>query len=337
MKKILFAFVLLFSLPALSQCSPFMGIGNVQFIDNVGNPLVNGVLYSFQAGTSTQQATFTSSTCGTPNVNPISFGSGGRVTIWLTTTLFYKFVLCAQNDGAACAAGDILFSVDQVPGGPASGGTSGSPFIGVFISGSSTPATAGATRFASGDLFGCIRNNANSGNLCWSKDTSDLLTWAGGSFKEPEGSAPSSVVGFDIIEADASVHRWQQCNNGASCDVLIGANTTDTLANKTENHPIISTGIANNGTGFQHVRQSFSCTVTTGTFDGCNLTINWPGTWADTNYTAACWMSQPNIPAWVAQAGVETTTTLPVSVFKINDGGAHTTLSGSVFCVGVHD
>jgi hypothetical protein len=219
-------------LPVLShaQCSPFMGVGNVQFLDNTAKPLQSGVLYVFQAGTSTQQATFTSSSCGTVNTNPITFGVGARASIWLTTSALYKFVLCAQNDGSACSAGDVLFSVDQVPGGSSGGGSSGSPFVGVFISGSSNPATSGAIRLASGDLA-CFRNAANSGNLCISKDSNDLLTWQGGSIKLPESNTPTAITGVDILEADVNGHRFFQCSNGIVCTQIVNAgvdiNTSD--------------------------------------------------------------------------------------------------------------
>ena len=132
-KKLLCIALFIGCLPVLShaQCAPFMGVGNVQFLDNTAKPLTAGVVYFYQAGTSTQQATFTSSTCGTVNTNPLSLGVGGRAQIWLTSSSLYKVVLCAQNDGPACSAGDVLFSVDQVPGGASSGGGggSGSPFI----------------------------------------------------------------------------------------------------------------------------------------------------------------------------------------------------------------
>lgn len=220
-KHTLFLLLLALSIPAMGQmaCSPFMGIGNGQFFDNSGTPLTNGVLYSFQAGTSTQQATFTDSTCTIQNVNPITFGTGARATIWLTTANFYKFQLCAQNDGPACAAGDVLFSVDQVPGGATGGGGGGgSP----FISGSANPATSGILRLATGDAI-CWKNTANSSNLCFSKDTSDLLSWAGGSFKLPEVGAPAGVTGFDILYADNTAHRWKQCSNGSTCAQIANA------------------------------------------------------------------------------------------------------------------
>src|SRR5215472_2604793 len=99
--------------------SPFQGLGVAQWFDNNGKPLTAGVLYSYQAGTTTQLGTYTDSTGTVLNPNPLPFTSGARVNIWLLSGSYYKFVLCSQNDGAFCAPGDVLFSVDQVPGNPA--------------------------------------------------------------------------------------------------------------------------------------------------------------------------------------------------------------------------
>src|SRR6266581_7046184 len=117
MKKFLILLVLLFAAAGVSAqtVAPIGALGSIQFLDNSGVPLTNGVLYSYQAGTTTQQATFTDSSGTVQNTNPVAFGSGGRAQIWLSVGSFYKFVLCLQNDGPFCAAGDILFTVDQVP------------------------------------------------------------------------------------------------------------------------------------------------------------------------------------------------------------------------------
>lgn len=221
----LFFFVVVVAFSALGHCqvSPFMGIGNVQFIDNNGKPLTAGVLYSYQGGTSTQQATFTDATGSIQNPNPITFSSGARATIWLTNGAFYKFVLCLQNDGPTCAPADVLFSVDQVPGGSSGGGGGGggSP----FISGSANPATTGILRLASGDAI-CWRNAANSSNLCVSKDTNDVLTWAGGAVKFPEIACSSTSAGYDYFCSDSSSHRWKMANNGGS-QLVIAAQGQD--------------------------------------------------------------------------------------------------------------
>ena len=79
--------------------SPVGGVAG-QFFDNNGNPLVGGKLYTYAAGTTTPQATFTSSVGGAANTNPIILNAGGRVPaeIWLTDGQQYKFVLYDAND-----------------------------------------------------------------------------------------------------------------------------------------------------------------------------------------------------------------------------------------------
>jgi hypothetical protein len=60
-----------------------------------GLPLASGNLYSYQAGTTTPQATYTNSSGSTPNANPMVLGSDGRPAqeIWLQDGLSSKFVL----------------------------------------------------------------------------------------------------------------------------------------------------------------------------------------------------------------------------------------------------
>lgn len=74
--------------------SYFAGAG-WQFFDNNGSPLVGGLLYTYAAGTTTPQTTYTSNTGLTPNSNPIVLDAAGRVSgeIWLTQGVSYKFVL----------------------------------------------------------------------------------------------------------------------------------------------------------------------------------------------------------------------------------------------------
>jgi hypothetical protein len=57
-------------------------------------------LFTYAAGTTTPQVTYTSATGTTPNSNPIVLNAGGRVPaeIWLTDGLQYKFVLYSSTD-----------------------------------------------------------------------------------------------------------------------------------------------------------------------------------------------------------------------------------------------
>ena len=64
-----------------------------QFIDAAGVPLAGGLLYTYAAGTTTPQATYTDSTGATSNSNPIVLDSRGEANIWLGSST-YKFKLC---------------------------------------------------------------------------------------------------------------------------------------------------------------------------------------------------------------------------------------------------
>lgn len=80
--------------------SALAGAGQ-QFFDNSGNPLTGGKLYSYAAGTTTPQVTYTSALGSTAHSNPIILDSAGRVAtgeIWLTAGSNYKFVLKTSAD-----------------------------------------------------------------------------------------------------------------------------------------------------------------------------------------------------------------------------------------------
>lgn len=75
--------------------SALAGAG-AQFLDNNGNILSGGKLYSYAAGTTTPQTAYTSASGATAHTNPIILDSAGRVAtgeIWLTAGQNYKFVL----------------------------------------------------------------------------------------------------------------------------------------------------------------------------------------------------------------------------------------------------
>jgi hypothetical protein len=75
--------------------SPIGGFA-AQFFDNNGVILSGGKIYTYAAGTTTPQASYTSAAGVTPHANPIILDSAGRVPggeIWLTDGLVYKFVI----------------------------------------------------------------------------------------------------------------------------------------------------------------------------------------------------------------------------------------------------
>jgi len=90
--------------------SLFAGAG-AQFFDNNGVPLVGGLLYTYTAGTTSAEATYTSATGLSAHANPIVLDAGGRVPeeIWLTAQTNYKFVLEDENN-------ILIGSWDNIPG-----------------------------------------------------------------------------------------------------------------------------------------------------------------------------------------------------------------------------
>ena len=115
--------------------SLFAGAGQ-QFFTNAGVPLAGGKIYTYGAGGSTPQATYTTSAGNIAHSNPIVLDAAGRVPgggeIWLTDTLVYKFQL-------ETSTGTIVQTLDNVSasiGSAALVASSGSNLIGFVQAGS---------------------------------------------------------------------------------------------------------------------------------------------------------------------------------------------------------
>ena len=147
-----------------------VGVGQ-QYFDNNGVPLAGGLIYTYQAGTSTPLATYTDNGGITANANPIVLDSAGRVPyeIWMFTGYSYKFVIQSatatsiqtldnlypilQNSPASAPAipsgGIILWSgsTGSVPSGwYLCDGTNGTPDLrNSFIVGAGNTYAVGAT------------------------------------------------------------------------------------------------------------------------------------------------------------------------------------------------
>lgn len=87
----------------MARISPFVF---KQEFDNNGAPLAGGKLYTYEAGTSTPKATYTDSTEGTANANPIILDANGRYDLWLGAGA-YKFILHDANDVLISTVDDI--------------------------------------------------------------------------------------------------------------------------------------------------------------------------------------------------------------------------------------
>lgn len=93
-------------------------VGNSQqFFDNNGVPLSGGLLYTYQAGSSTPLSTYTDINETIPNSNPIVLNSSGRLDneVWLTYGYYYKFVL-KTSVGTTLGTYDNLYGIIGVAG-----------------------------------------------------------------------------------------------------------------------------------------------------------------------------------------------------------------------------
>jgi hypothetical protein len=89
----------------------FSPVGNEVQTDSNGDPLNGGKIYTYVAGTSTPQDSYTSSSGGTAQANPIVLNSSGLPAnpIWLAEGVSYKFVITDSSDA-------VLRTIDGVTG-----------------------------------------------------------------------------------------------------------------------------------------------------------------------------------------------------------------------------
>jgi hypothetical protein len=106
--------------PIGNSMTPFLGTDTL--------PLAGGLLYTYQAGSTTPLATYTASDGLIACANPIVLGVNGiaPTAIWLSSTNAYKFVL-------ATSANVTLYTYDNVSGIPSTGSVINVPSGGIII------------------------------------------------------------------------------------------------------------------------------------------------------------------------------------------------------------
>ena len=90
-------------------------VGNgQQFFDNNGVPLNGGLIYQYQAGSSTLLTTYTNVNGNVANTNPIVLDSSGRPPneIWMQTGYSYKFII-QTSTGTTLQTLDNLYPILQ--------------------------------------------------------------------------------------------------------------------------------------------------------------------------------------------------------------------------------
>lgn len=68
------------------------------FLDNSGNPLASGKIYTYIEDTTTNKDTYTDQAGGTTNANPVVLDGNGRADIWLDPGAGYKILVKTSAD-----------------------------------------------------------------------------------------------------------------------------------------------------------------------------------------------------------------------------------------------
>lgn len=107
-------FLLIFAACSFGQNAALLPWTPTQFLSTTGAPLAAGKVCTYQAGTSTPLATYTDSSAGTPNANPVILDSTGSANIWLANNTAYKIIVLTAGTDGTCSTGTTIRTVDNV-------------------------------------------------------------------------------------------------------------------------------------------------------------------------------------------------------------------------------
>jgi hypothetical protein len=160
--------------------SPIAGFAG-QFFDNNGVILSGGKIFTYAAGTTTPQTTYTSAAGATPHANPIVLDSAGRVPggeIWLTDGLIYKFVI-------ETATNVLIGTYDNITG-------VNSNFVNYTIQEEVITATAGQT------VFNLTTINYTPGTNSLSVYIDGVNQYVGDSYLETDSDTVTFTAGLHV-------------------------------------------------------------------------------------------------------------------------------------------
>ena len=163
----------------------------LQSFTNQGVILSGGLIYTYVAGTTTLQATYTDSGAGTANANPIVLDSSGRLTtsIWVLGGVSLK-VIIKDSSGNTLATVDNISGINDI----------GNILLAPGPIGSTTPSTGSFTTLSV------------SGSTTFGGNVTGQVVTANSYFTGPIGSSTKNTGAFTSVTATSDVYSTQDAS-----------------------------------------------------------------------------------------------------------------------------
>jgi Pectate lyase superfamily protein len=249
--------------------------------DNLGFPLVGGQLFTYAAGTSTPQATYTDSTQTTQNTNPVILNFRGEAFVWLDLTLAYKFILKDIN-------GNLIWTEDNISSPFAASGNLAPTVTNTFTLG--TPSFTWANAYFGPNAAPVF--DPVSGNI--------------GYYARTAAEIAAGVTPVNYAYAPYDCKRYGARGDGT---------TDDTAALTTW------LSLANNNLTSLYLSPGTYKVTSTLVIPGNNITIYGAGVWASQINCAITGNPANPLFSWTANAGGTTGQFLQVQGIRFNGNG----------------
>lgn len=265
------------------------------FADANGAPLAGGFVYTYAAGTTTPQNSYTDSTGITPAANPVVLDSAGRATIWLSGS--YKIVVkdslgntIVTTDNIT-STGDMTKAVydaanvaEQVVGLTATQTFTNKSTSTLPSSGLSANSVANMAAVVNSMVGGCINKFRNGTFDVWQRGTSGTIT---------AGSPAYAADGFIVSSTGANITWARASANNFGCSyylALTGATSVSDSYVKQRIESLLAQQLFSNSSTAVNV--TFQCAIYNNTGASITPTItvkhatlqdNWGATVTDVN------------------------------------------------------
>ena len=208
----------------------------LRFVDNNGQTLQGGKLFTYLAGTTTKITTYTNSTGFTPNTDPVILNARGEAQVWLSPGQNYKFVLAPADDFDPPTR--PIWTVDHISTAP-NGGIIDARAMGANNNGATdaAPAINNALQLAK-TIGGCAYLGAP--RLAYLVKSAGISVPQNGCLEEAPGAAAGVLLGagqtFNLVTLGSGATVSDVVadgNGGAVSDFEMGNSTNPQLRNVT--------------------------------------------------------------------------------------------------------